>query len=96
MWEPVLPTDWGAPSTAALKRVGDPRAAQFWDNRRLVSRAMGEHDKKSIVWDYIGVYKRGVVWKQGLTEPLYGGGPVIDVIESARAAIVRALAIPHP
>ena len=55
VWEPVLPTDWTAPSTASLKRISDARAAQYWDKERLVSKSMGEHDKESIIWDYIAV-----------------------------------------
>src|SRR5258705_9195665 len=78
VWEPVLPTDWGAPSTAALKRVADPRAVQFWDRGRLLSRAMGEHDKDSIVWDQIAVYAPGGTWNHVPPEPSYGGGPVFD------------------
>jgi hypothetical protein len=57
---------------------------------------MGEHDKKSIVWDEIVVYARDAVWKQVPPEPFYTGGPVLDVIEPARTAIARALAIPRP
>jgi hypothetical protein len=91
VWEPVLPTDWGAPSTAALKRISDPRATQFWDKGRLLSHAMGEHDKGSIVWDRIAVYATGTAWNNAPPEPLYGGGPVLDVIEPARAAISKAL-----
>ena len=88
----MLPTDWSAPSTTALKRIADPRAIQFWDKSRLLSHAMGEHDKQSIVWDQIVVYAQGTVWKQALPEPLYKGGPVLDVIEPARVAVGRALA----
>jgi hypothetical protein len=96
VWEPVLPTDWSTPSTAALKRIADPRAIQFWDKGRLVSRAMGEHDQKSIVWDRIIIYAPDTVWKRVPPEPFYEGGPVVDVIERARAGIARALAIAHP
>jgi len=30
IWEPVLATDFAAPSTAALARIPDARAAQYW------------------------------------------------------------------
>jgi hypothetical protein len=33
IWEPVLPTDFVAPSTAALARIPDARAAQYWDRK---------------------------------------------------------------
>jgi hypothetical protein len=91
VWEPVLPTDWGAPSSSALKRISDPRAAQFWDKGRLLSHAMGEHDKDSIVWDHILVYDSKVVWNQVPQKPLWEGGPVLDVMDSARTAIKTAL-----
>lgn len=56
VWEPVLLSDWFPPSTTTLSRVTDSRATQFWDKDRLVSHFLGEHDSKSIVWDYIAVY----------------------------------------
>jgi hypothetical protein len=92
IWEPVLPTDWSSPSTAALRRVSDARATQFWDKGRLISRSMGEHDRRSVVWDYIAVYRPGEVWEDRPPEALYHGGPVVRVTEPARAALGRALA----
>lgn len=91
VWEPVLPTDWGAPSTATLKRISDSRATQFWDKRRLISHSMGEHNRRSVIWDYIAVYPPGVMWIERPPQPLYKGGPVVKVEESARAALLQAL-----
>jgi hypothetical protein len=90
VWEPVLATDWTRPSSATLRRISDPRAAQFWDKERLISRSMGEHDRKSIVWDYIAVYPPGALWAERPPEPLYHGRPVVDVTEPARAVIAKA------
>ena len=59
IWEPVLPTDFGAPSTATLRRVSDLRASQYWDKEHVVSRLLGERDRKSVVWDYVAVYQPG-------------------------------------
>ena len=81
-------------STAALKRISDPRAVQFWDEGRLLSRAMGEHDKDSIVWDQILVYAPDTVWDRIPPKPLWKAGPVLEVIGPARGALTRALAIP--
>jgi hypothetical protein len=91
VWEPVLPTDWTAPSTAALGRISGSRAQQFWDRGRLISHSMGEHNRRSIVWDHIGVYRAGALWNDHPPEALYRGGPVVRVIGPARAAIARAL-----
>jgi hypothetical protein len=91
VWEPVLVTDWGAPSTAALKRINDGRARQFWDKERLLSHALGEHDRKSIVWDSVSVYPAGLSWDQSPTPAPYRDGPVDRVIDSTKAAIKEAL-----
>ncbi|MGA8593509.1 MAG: hypothetical protein WB676_02085 [Bryobacteraceae bacterium] len=91
VWEPVLPTDWGAPSTATLKRIADSRATQFWDKRRLISHSLGEHNRRSVIWDYIAVYPAGVIWTDRPPRSLYAGGPVVRVEEPARGALVQAL-----
>lgn len=91
VWEPVLFSDWSSPSTATLGRISQTQAAQFWDKARLISHSMGEHDRRSIVWDYVAVYPRGAVWEASPPAPLYSGGPVIRVIDEARSALSRAL-----
>jgi len=91
IWEPVLPTDWSSPSTAALRRIFDTRAAQFWDKSRLISRSMGEHDRRSVVWDYIAVYPAGAEWNDSPPQALYHGNPVVRVTGPARTALVQAL-----
>jgi hypothetical protein len=91
VWEPVLPTDWAAPSTATLKRISDARGAQFWDGERIISHRLGEHDRNSVVWDYVAVYPAGAVWNQRPPSPLYEGNPVVRVIEPLRNALTQAL-----
>ena len=92
VWEPVLSSDWGSPSTATLGRIPDPRAVQFWDHDRLISHSMGEHDRKSIVWDQIMIYGAGTIWKGPPPQPLYQGRPVIKVASEAREALAHAVA----
>ena len=91
IWEPVLATDWASPSTMTLRRISDPRATQFWDKGRLISHSMGEHDRRSVVWDYVAVYPPGAVWEEGPPEAIYHGGPVVRVTEETRAALAQAL-----
>jgi len=91
VWEPVLPTDWSSPSTAALRRISDTRAIQFWDKGRLISHAMGERDRRSIVWDHIAIYAPAAAWEDSPPQALYRGGPVVRVTEPARAAVAQAL-----
>lgn len=90
VWEPVLFTDWASPSTSTLGRISKGQVAQFWDKGRLVSHSMGEHDHRSIVWDHIAVYPAGAVWEDGPPQPLYSGGPVVRVLDEARAGVAQA------
>ena len=89
IWEPVLPTDLAAPSTMTLKRIGDTRASQYWDNVHLVSKSIGETD--GMVWDYVAVYPQGKLWDNGPPEPTYSKAPVIHAIEGTREAIQKLM-----
>jgi hypothetical protein len=92
IWEPVLPTDFVAPSTAALARIPDARAAQYWDRKRALSLLLGEHNRSTLVWDYIAVYAPGTLWQDAPPKPTYSGNPVRDVISGAKESIQRLLA----
>ena len=87
IWEPVLATDLSAPSSATLKRISDKRAAQFWDKGRLLSRALGEKDADTIVWDRILIYERGQLWQDSPPKAFFEDGPVVNIIEGARGAL---------
>ncbi len=92
IWEPVLPTDFGAPSTAALARIPDARAAQYWDGKRALSHLLGERNRSTVVWDYIAVYAPGTLWQDSPPKPIYSDNPVRDVISGAKESIQRLLA----
>jgi len=89
IWEPVLPTDFGAPSTAALARIPDTRAAQYWDGKRVLSHLLGERNRSTLVWDYVAVYAPGSPWRDAPPEPIYSGNPVRDAIGGAKESIQR-------
>ena len=89
VWEPVLATDLAPPSTAALARVPDLRAVQYWDRKRALSHLMGEHNRPSVVWDYIAVYAPGSMWQDAPPKPVYSDHPVRDVLSGAKDAIQR-------
>src|SRR5437016_6149376 len=95
VWEPVLPTDWGAPSSRALHRISDLRAAQFWDKQRLISHSMGEQDRNTIVWDRIIVYGRDATWNGNPPEAVFSDGPVVKVLDRARAEVASLLGLSH-
>jgi hypothetical protein len=93
IWEPVLPTDFVAPSTAALARIPDTRAAQYWDRKRALSHLLGERNRSTVVWDHIAVYSPGTLWQDAPPKPIYSDNPVLDVIGGAKESIQRLLAI---
>ncbi len=93
IWEPVLPTDFVAPSTAALARIPDTRAAQYWDGKRALSHLLGERNRLTVVWDHIAVYSPGTLWRDAPPKPIYSDNPVLDVIGGAKESIQRLLAI---
>jgi len=87
IWEPVLPTDLGAPSTATLRRLSDLRVSQYWDKDHLVSRLMGESDRASVVWDYVAVYRPGELWGAAPPKPAYSNVPVVHSINGVKNAL---------
>jgi hypothetical protein len=91
VWEPVLATDFTAPSTAALARIPDVRAAQYWDRKRTLSHLLGEHNRSTVMWDHIAVYAPGTIWQATLPKPVYSDNPVRDVIDGAKDSIQRLL-----
>ncbi len=87
IWEPVLATDLSAPSTITLRRIHDPRVAQYWDRNRVLSHVMGERDRSSVVWDYIAVYKPEQIWTDVPPQPEFKGRPVVHFIEGTRKTL---------
>jgi hypothetical protein len=93
VWEPILPTDWSAPTTSALRRLSDRRVAQFWDKEHLVAKAMTESrepaskpdccDRRGVLWDLIAVYTAAAVWGQTLPAASVFNGPVARVISGS-------------
>jgi hypothetical protein len=91
VWEPVLATDFSAPSTSALARIPDVRASQYSDRKRVLSHLLGERNRSTVVWDSIAVYAPGTLWQDTPPKPVYSNGPVRDVINGAKDAVQRLL-----
>jgi len=107
VWEPILTTDSIGVKTAALARVPDGRAVQFWDKSHQVSMHMGGpasfgpksgakilFEMDEYVWDFVAVYAPGFRWKDSGASPAFAGAPVVKVIGDVRAHLSSALA-PH-
>ncbi len=107
VWEPILVTDAVGVKTAALARLPDRRAVQFWDKSHQVSTRMGGpasfgpksgskilFDMDEYVWDFVAVYAPGFRWKDSGSSPAFAGAPVVKVIGDLRAQLAAAL-VPH-
>lgn len=88
VWEPILPTDWRAPSSSTLARVPDSRVQQFWDPHHEVSKALGIIANRGLSvpdpgtdttngfhWDEAIVYAPHSKWEAS-PAPLFWRGPV--------------------
>jgi hypothetical protein len=99
VWEPILATDWKAPSRSTLARIPDRRARQFWDPQHLVAAKIAriaeqkpvqpEPDccvNKGFHWDEVALYGPHVRWSNGPT-PVYWNGPVYRVTSALEQAL---------
>ena len=75
----------------SLKRLSDLRVSQYWDKEHLVSQALGERDRESVVWDYVAVHGPGKRWEQTPPEAAYSSVPVVRAIDGTRQAIEKQL-----
>lgn len=98
VWEPILATDWGAPSGSTLARIPDRRARQFWDPNHLVSEELTRTAKqrsgqpapeccvkKGLHWDEVVLYGPDVRWSDGAA-PVYWNGPVFRIAPAIEKA----------
>lgn len=97
VWAYFTPSDRhiGLPGTKVLMRVPDPRAVQFWDHDRLLSRTM-VHDLPAetlprvaqmdadtpVAWDFVALFRPGVRWSDRFPTPDWAGRPIADVADS--------------
>lgn len=99
VWEPILATDWRAPSWTTLRRIPDTRAKQFWDPNHLVGQELNRVAKenpqqpkpaccmeKGFYWDEAIVYEPQVKWKDG-PRPAFMNGPVLKSSSGLESAL---------
>jgi hypothetical protein len=99
VWEPILVTDWRAPSGSTLARMPDSRVRQFWDPHHQVSEALsrmaslrasltntGPDTTNGFHWDEAIIYAPHSKWED-LPPPLFWRGPVYRSISGLAAAL---------
>ena len=98
VWEPILASDFMAPTTGVLRRIPDPRARHYWDEQHVLAKRMARDarppqpapnccDHEGIFWDLAAVYPKGVRWDDTLPAATAFDGPVVSVTEKIAAAI---------
>jgi hypothetical protein len=98
IWQPMLATDWMAPSTHVLARMPDPRVRQYWDPAHLVAKKLAADARppqpvqdccvrNGILWDLAAVYPPGGRWDDRLPPAAVFNGAVVDVIDSIRPSL---------
>src|SRR5262245_29061057 len=85
-------TDLGPPSSSALARVSDRRAAQFWDPGRALSQAIVddllghpedipsgvELHPDTVVWDAVLLFDAAARWESRFPRPVFFAFPVVS------------------
>ena len=104
VWEPVIVTDIAAPTSNRLSLVHDPRAIQYWDRGKALSKDImravradparysvpKDIDEHSVVWDVVALFPRGVTWDRDIPVPSYYAGPVVDAVARLRVTLDEA------
>ena len=95
VWEPVRFADWGRPTTAALGRLSDSRARQFWDHDHLLASILAKENQpncceaKDILFDLVAVYPPGTKWSDGLPHADVFNGPIFRIVPRIEAALAE-------
>lgn len=98
VWEPIIQTDFAAPTTAALGRAPDRRVRQYWDPEHVLATRMAadarppqpRHDccvRKGVLWDLAAVYPKGATWDDRMPAATVFNGPVVHVIDAIEGAL---------
>ena len=99
VWQPMLPTDWSAPSSSVLRRLAAPRVQQYWDPNHVLATQMKKDARppqptqdccirSGILWDLAAVYAPGSTWSDSLPSAVVFNGPVVDVTDAIDEALV--------
>jgi len=87
VWEPMLPTDWGRPSTHVMARLSDPRVTQFWDRNHLIAGLVerGADGRRPACctrnghwWDVIAAYPPASKWTSVAPVPELLNGTIVQ------------------
>ena len=100
VWEPVIWSDEGPPTSSVQALAVEKRSMQFWDEKRALSELLVQESiyvpslldpgasvaPGVVVWDLVVVFPPGAAWRSH-ARPSYFGGPVIHVMDEVRSAL---------
>ena len=96
VWEPMLPTDWGRPSTGVMARLSDPRVTQVWDKNHLIAGLIerGADGRRPACctrnghwWDVIAAYPPGAKWRAAAPVPELLNGTIVQTASQLGAQL---------
>lgn len=100
VWEPILASDFMAPTTRALRRVSDARARHYWDENHVLAKVM-KRDARSpqpkeeccendgVLWDLAAIYPQGARWDASMPPAVLFDGPVYRIPDRMNAALAK-------
>lgn len=96
VWEPMLPTDWGRPSTDVMARLSDPRVTQVWDKNHLIAELVekGADGRQPACctrnghwWDVIAAYSPASRWTAVAPVPTLLNGTIVRTAPQLEAQL---------
>lgn len=96
VWEPILPTDWGEPSTDVMARLSDPRVTQVWDKTHLIAGLVqrGTDGRRPACctrnghwWDVIAAYPPTSKWTAVAPTPELLNGTIVQTASQLEAQL---------
>jgi len=99
VWEPILASDFTAPTTGVLRRIPEKRARHYWDEEHVLAKMMGRDARPpqpkeecclsdGILWD-LAMYPKGARWDASMPPAVVFDGPVVRVIDQMNAALAK-------
>ena len=100
VWEPILASDFMAPTTGALRRISDIRARHYWDEDHVLAKVMKRDarppqpeeeccDNDGVLWDLAAFYPQGARWEERMPPAVLFDGPVYRIAEKMNAALTK-------
>lgn len=100
VWEPILASDFMAPTTGVLRRIPDVRARHYWDEGHVLASVMKRDarppqpkeeccDNDGVLWDLVAIYPKGARWEASMPPAVVFDGPVYRVTDQMSAAFAK-------